>query len=445
MILCLNKQIHYSIIFISLIYCACQQSGQKIPSKDYTICYLSSWEADEIQAITLITLSEEFTRQTGIPVEFEFLGRDALIELKGRIIKGDMPDIVDHDITELSAFFIINGLSNIHSLNSFFLTETGPDGQENTIDIFNQEQLDVFKINDDYYFCPYSQIISGFFYNKELYRLQNLNPPKTWREFLFLGEVLRSLNLISKKNDITHSKNNAYYSYEIIKNLYGYSELHKTATDRSGAIWDTQEMKTSIDLIDSFRDSNIFSNQYYYHTSSLCDPLPWIFPNMKEIPSDINLNHNSYIYKNIGFFPFPSLSLSSIGFPSLSKSLDNDRKQEYNAMGWALLNNNQNHEISKLFLKFLLRKEMSQQYSESALTISARIDIPRPINIPELEKWLTSGMEYHQQFGGVMNEYPLWWSTVFVPLNDRLIQGKINTEFFLSEIKKASIDYWEQY
>lgn len=155
--------------------------------------YMSMWTSTEPQAKYLKDVAAAFEKNTGIKVSFTFVGRDVMNKLRAQLLKGTPPDVVDQDLTELNAVFITGGKKILaQDLSSFFYRTKGPEGQARMMDVLPETLVKFYEKNGKLYFFPYEFVTSGFHYNKALFKANGLTPPKTWDEFIAVGEALKA-------------------------------------------------------------------------------------------------------------------------------------------------------------------------------------------------------------------------------------------------------------
>ena len=133
--------------------------------KDVTIQYASCFNEAEQQAIWLKDMAEQWAKETGGSVNFNFAGRDVLTSVKSDILIGNAPDIIDNDASELIAALLTDQEVLLEPLNDVYARSAY--GEDTPIkDNMNGAYTLYTEAGNDYV-MPFIYITSGFFYNRQ--------------------------------------------------------------------------------------------------------------------------------------------------------------------------------------------------------------------------------------------------------------------------------------
>lgn len=425
-----------SIILVTGLLSGCGKTKEASKKMLKELNYVSMWNDGEPQAEVIKAIAIAFEEETGVKVQVEFAGRDILTKIRSRLLMNDAPDIIDQDLSEISGA-LMKEEPLIMPLTEFYESE-GPDGSGKMMDIFNEDVVRLYEKDKELYYMPYSYITSGFFYDKEMFNKYDITPPSTWKEFVANNEKLKSQGVAPLALDGNISFYNAYYYYWATIRQLGKGALYEAAGDKTGVSWDQPGFLEAAKMVyeiskngknhfqDGYEGSNYPAGQSDWALgksgSILCGS--WIPVETKDIAGD---------KFKFGFYPFPEVAGGS----------GNGKDVEAYLIGCAVPKDAKNPVGAKTFLKFMMKKEFADQYASETLNLSARKDVAYPEMLKEIEPFVTGAADFHLSYDGAMASYSEWFAKVFYPLDNELVFGTMTPEEFISELKKASKDYWK--
>jgi raffinose/stachyose/melibiose transport system substrate-binding protein len=186
-----------SILFCVTLIMTCSLAfagGNRQNASGARLVYWSMWNEAEPQGQVIARAAEAFTRETGIPVEINFNGRDIRMTLQPALDAGEVIDIFDEDIERVSQTWG-NYLLPLDSYVTQIYPTTGgrPYNQ-----VVNRTLLDLARQlgNGQIKNIPYQPMAYVVMYNKDLFVRAGITVlPKTWNEMLDACAKLKAINV----------------------------------------------------------------------------------------------------------------------------------------------------------------------------------------------------------------------------------------------------------
>lgn len=412
-----------------------KKEEEKDTKKPGKINYVSMWNEGEPQAEVIKAIGEAYSQETGTEVEIEFAGRDVLTKIRSRLLMNDAPDIIGQDLSELNGALMKED-PLVLPLTDFF-SEEGPESGT-MMDLFDEDVVRLYEQNGDLYYMPYSYITSGFFYDKTMFSELGLKAPGTWDEFITNNEKLKEAGVAPLALDGNISFYNAYYYYWSVVRVLGKGALYEAAGDKTGNAWDDPGFLKAAELVaeiskggknhfqDGYEGSNYPAAQSDWALgksgSVLCGS--WIPVETKDI-ADADFE--------FGFYPYPQID-GGVG---------SNKDVEAYLIGCAIPMDAPNPEGAKDFLRFMMKEENAMKYANETLNISARVDVPYPSILKDIQPFVSGADSFHLSYDGAMAMYSEWFANVFYPIDNQLVFGDITPEEFIEQLKAESIKYWK--
>jgi len=377
-----------------------------------------------------------FERDTGINMTLVPAGRDVLTKVKVDLLAGNPPDLMDQDLSELSAALLGDEVLVI-PLNDL-LDGPGPDGEAKFRDVFSPGDLELYAEGETIYFIPWVKITSGFWYDKTMFTSNNLTTPNTWDEFITVCEALKGNGIPPLALDGGVYDYNAYYYYWAVQRVLGSGKFSEAAHDRTGAAWDDPGYLRAAEMVYELSKSGKDFFQDGYEGSMwpaaqsdfalgelglmLCGS--WIPKELSDMIADDF---------EFGFYPFPVIN-GGVGKVTDTESF---------LMGFAIPKEANNPDNASKFILYWLQKEWATKAAMANACFSARPDVESHPIVAEAKEFLMNSTSAHKPYDGLMGDLPMWWTDVFHPVNNSLTFGTITPEEFIAEIKALTIEYWQ--
>ena len=178
------------ILVLGLILNSCDQGADKSAS----LVYWSMWNEAEPQGQVIARAAEAFTRETGINIEVNFMGRDIRMILQPAMDAGERIDIFDEDIDRVNSTWA-NFLLPLDPYIDQVFSTTG--GQPYS-GLVNRTLLNLARTagGGSVRSIPYQPFVFTVMYNKDLFnRAGIIRLPATWDEFLDACEKLKAIGV----------------------------------------------------------------------------------------------------------------------------------------------------------------------------------------------------------------------------------------------------------
>jgi len=400
------------------------------------INYAAMWTEGEPAAQWIAHQARAFTEKTGVEVNITFVGRDVLTKIKSQILTGDAPDIVDQDLSEITAALLAGGEEQIMPLDDI-LNGPAPDGEEKLMDVFNKGFLDLYAFNGQNYFIPYMFITSGFYYDKALWADEGISVPGTWDEFIAAGEAFQSAGIDFLAQDY-ESMYNAYYYYWACARILGPGKLLEAAKDETGAKWDDPGFLKAADLIYELSAGGKHMFQKDYAASQ------WPAGQSDfALGSQAALMCGTWIPVEVGELAGPEFEWGFFPFPVVEGGAGNINQMEAYLIGWSVPAGAKNADAAKDFLVFMSSHESAQGFVDGSY-MGARLDCTMPEVLADVAPHLAAAESFFLSYDGCASQAGEWFNNVFYPLDDKLLHGSITPEEFIAAIKADTIAFYSK-
>jgi len=186
-----------SILFCLTLIMACGlvfAGGNRQATSGTKLVYWSMWNEAEPQGQVIARAAEAFTRETGIPVEINFNGRDIRMTLQPALDAGETIDIFDEDIERVSQTWG----NYLLPLDSYVTRSYPTTGNRPYNQVVNKTLLDLARQlgNGQIKNIPYQPMAYVVMYNKDLFARAGITTlPKTWDEMLDACAKLKAIGV----------------------------------------------------------------------------------------------------------------------------------------------------------------------------------------------------------------------------------------------------------
>jgi len=396
-----------------------------------TLTWWSMWNPGEPQMQVLDKIAKDFQQANpNIKVNILWGGRGILAKVRQTLLTGNPPDLVDKDADEMGGAFISNG----QALPLDDVVNAKIEGEDKTISaVVPNSYLKQFYMNGHYYLIPYEVISSGFWYNSaQAGKFGLTNPPNTWDQFVALAKTLKGKGIPPLALDPL-GINSAYYFYWLAERFGGPGAFNKAAGDKTGAAWnDPMWAKVSGAVADLVALKPFEPN---YEGSK--------YPSGQNVWAQGNaamLLMGSWAPSETEKMAVPGFQYRMFPFPQVSGGKNS---VEVYLIGWSIPKGAKQVDAAKKLMLYAMNKTRLQGIIDVAKNLTPRTDMSAPPELKDVKAMLESGAPVNRIYDGVQTDYPGWWQTVFIPLDDQLILGKLTGTAFLSQLKQNSINYYK--
>lgn len=405
------------------------------PAEPVTIEYFSGWNEGEPYVELFKEIIADFEAEhPNITVNASWNGRESLTKLRPMLLAGNVPDITDHGADELFGALIKEGLT--YPLNDAL--DSNAYGQDvKWRDTFLGGQLELYSMGDEIHTIPFWLDTTGFYYDGRLFEEQGVTPPATWDEFLTLCDTLNDQGVPPLVQDGGIDFYNGYYYTHFVQRVMGTGAFNAAAGDKTGAAWDDPGYLQAAEMLQELVDRGCFIEGFegYQWPAGQVDFVQgegamllcstWIPAETQDSAPE------GFEYR---FFPVPLVEGGK------GKITDAEMFQ------WAfvVLKDGPHKEEAIEFLKFFLqRKYVDRMAAEHNAIMSLKGSAAPPLNA-DAYAFLEQSDATFRLYDGASSDYPEWWKTVFLPLDDQLLFGQISAEEFIAQLKEDSIKYWNK-
>lgn len=421
------------VVVLLLAACSSNDSTSNSTSKDgTTIKYWSMWNKGEPQQLVLQKIINEYEdANPGVTVDVQWMGRQVMSNVRNAALGGDAPDLTDQAGAEIEGALLNNDLAEpLDELLSMEIPNEGTTFQ----DVFMNETLSFYHQEGTTYFIPYEIISSGFHYNEKVFEKYGIEPPKTWEEFIEVNNKLKSEGIAPLAQDGNIDFYNAYYYYWLAERVMGPSALLGAAGDKTGETWSQPGYLEAAKKVQELVENDYFTDGYTGSQYPAAQTA-WARGDAAMILNGSWLSSETAEYSSKDFvyraFPFPEIEGGEGSY----------YQAELYLIGW-VAPKGANTKAVQDFLAFAMQKKYQEGIVNDTGNISTRNDLDAPAVLVDFKEMIVNASSYHREYDGLQAEYPEWWKTVFLPLGDKLIFGKIKAEEFVQELQEQSKQYW---
>lgn len=433
------------ILLTSFTLAACGGGGTSTPGdnsspdaggndQNTTIRYWSLWNQGEPQQQVIQRIIEDFEEANpNVKVEVEWMGRKVLSKVQNALLANDTPDIVDHLFSSMKSPLLEGGLTE--PLDDL-LKQQIPNENVELETVYTDGLIDMVAIDGTVSFLPYEVISSGFFYDENLFNQLGVKAPKTWDEFIALNDALKSEGIAPLSLDGTASGYNASYYYWLITRIGGPDALQQAAGDESGETWNDPAYLEAAQKVQELVDKGYFMDGY---SGSQYPAAQTAWAQGK---AGLNLN-GTWLPSETSQYASDSFKYRAFAFPEIEGGKGSYNDVEVDTMGWVAMKGADMETVNE-FLAFAMQKTYQEGIVTESTNISPRHDLSLPEELSDFEEIINNAENFHMKYAGMTAEFPKWWETVFLPIDNELVFGQISAEQFISKIQEQSIKFWKE-
>ncbi|MEH7083521.1 extracellular solute-binding protein [Neobacillus drentensis] len=422
-----------SILLVAvLLLAACSSSSSS--SEKTTIKYWSMWNKGEPQQVVIQKIIDEYEdANQNVKVDVQWMGREVMSKVRNAALSGDAPDLTEQSGAEIEGALINNKL--VEPLNDLLSKKIPKEGTAFQ-DVFIDDILPFYQKEGNTYFIPYEIISSGFHYNETLFKKYGVEPPATWDQFVEINKKFQSEGLAPLAQDGNIDFYNAYYYYWLVERLMGPGALVKAAGDKTGETWSQPEYLEAAKKVQELADNKFFA-EGYKGSQYPAAQTAWASGKsaMILVGSWLSSETAEYSSKDFKYKAFP--------FPEVEGGKGGKDQAELYLIGWVAPKGADKKAVQD-FLAFAMQKKYQEGIVKDTKNISTRKDLEAPEALADFRDIVVNASSYHKEYDGLQAEYPDWWKTVFLPLDDKLIFGEMKAEEFVQQLQKQTKNYWSK-
>ena len=178
-------------VLVVLALGSCKADGKSGSGSGAKLVFWSMWNEAEPQGQVIAKAVAAFTKETGIPVEVNFNGREIRQTLQPALDAGETIDIFDEDIGRVNNTWG----SYLLSLDSYYNQAYPSTGGQPFVSVIHKSLVDLAKDlgGGSLKVVPYQPFAYIVMYNKDLFNQAGIaSLPKTWDDFLDVCAKLKA-------------------------------------------------------------------------------------------------------------------------------------------------------------------------------------------------------------------------------------------------------------
>ena len=391
-----------------------------------TIRYFSMWNEGEPQQVVLQGIIDSFESETGIKVDALWGGREILTSVRAALSAGDAVDLVDLDAEPLVGALVNTG----ETLSLAGMLDMAIPGEDNTVAaVIPSAFLDIYAINGEPHLIPYEVISSGIHYDGSRLADLGIDPPETWDEFI-AASIASGENAVQADGLINFY--NAYWLYWLMVRHGGPGVFYNAASDPTGESWRTESMVNAVADLVELVESGAMAEGY--------DGSNYPFAQQEWATGNGTFMVNgTWLASETSSYASPSFDYRLLSFPTVDGGFES---AELYQIGWVVPRAAESPNAAMRFIAYALNQERLAGIADVAKNLTPRADIGVPAEIQDAADIFAAEPSVHRPYDGVQGDFPEYWETVFLPLDDQLFFRQISGEEFIDQIASATADYW---
>lgn len=425
-------------VAMTLALAACGSGdGQDSSETTDSLTYWSMWKEGEPQQQVLSDAIDAFTTETGIKVDVQWQGRDVLKKVLPTLQGGNVPDLVDQESGPIQSSLV--GLDAAHDLTDAY-EEPIPGEEGQTVrSVIPEPYIDLMTASDGTLFMvPYELISSAIWFDKARLPDVENDPPQNWDDFTALLSGLKAdgHNPLAQDGDI--GIYNAYWTVWGLIRALGAGNANALVADTTGAAWDDPRVLEVGKKIEEMVAGGYFIPGYDG------SKYPAIQQKWADGDADFLIN-GTWAPSETSSYQEPGFEISSFQYPNYATDAPGNGSVEVGMLGFAVPESAKNYDNAKKFMAWMLSKESVEGISTVTENLTPREDIPAPDSLKNIKETIDNAPMVHRPYDGIDADFPNYFPTVFQPVNNKLIFGKITGKEWVDSLKAATIKYWGQH
>lgn len=409
-----------------------QEANQDTPPESTSFTYWSMWSEGEPQQIVAQEAIDEFTAETGITVNVEWIGRDNMKKLSPTLNSPEAPaDLVDAAQRNIKSVLV----STDSSLSMNDVLDSHIPGEDVTVSsVLPQEYLDMVTEDGNTWMVPYQVISSAFWFNGDTNPDLVTNPPATWDELITWLDATKADGRVPIAQDGDIANFNLYYFAELAIRNTEPGALLAAAGDETGEALKAEGFVKAAEQLQQLVDGGYFVDGY---SSS-----KWPAMQQKWAQNDAELIYNGT------WIPHETRESASEGFEYRAFAMPEttpggNMSQEVSFIGFAIPAKAPNADAAEQFVAYFMNKDRLSRVATIAGNMPPRTDIDVPEELADVKRLIDEAPAVHGQFDQIIDNHGDWTTKVLIPLVNQLAFGELTAEQFSAQLPEASAQYWK--
>ncbi len=399
------------------------------------LVYWVLWNEGEPEQMVFSEIADEFEKAyPNVDVKLTWAGREVLTKARSALLAGTQLDLVDQAADELNGALIKNDLAL--PLDDL-LTENAYGEEVAFQDVLLPGVLEPYRWKGNVVFIPYALYTSAFWYDENYFNENGLTVPKTWDEFMQMCETLKGQGKACIAQDGTVDFYNAYYFYWLAERVMGPGAWYAAVSDPTGAAWDDPGWLKVAQMVQEPVQKGYFMSGWEGNVWP-AGQVAWSQGEAAVVLC------GSWIPNETNKTAKPDFKYRGFLFPEVAGGKGKATEMESYLIGWVIPKDAKNPAAAREFIKFAMQKQFRDRHVEMAKTMSARGDANLPELLPDMGGWFENSTLLFKPYDGVQADHPSFWTTIFLPDQDKLMKLQITPEEFIKTMKEQSVEYWSK-
>lgn len=396
-----------------------------------SLTYWSMWSSGEPQQKVIQRAIDQFTKETGIAVNVQWIGRDNLRKLAPTLNSPVTPaDLVDG--AQRNVRSILVSTNNQTDLSPVYAAPIPGEAGNTVGGVIPEKFLQSVTIGEQKWLVPYEIITSQWWYDAALLPDVGQSPPRTWPDLIALLDRVKARGIAPIALDGDIGNFNLYYFTEIAVRYLGPGNLRKAVAYKTGeALKDARILKTA-ERIESLVKGGYFAPGY--------NASKWPAMQQRWATHNAALIFNGpWIVSETTSYAAPGFKPRSFPMPPVADGAHNT--QEVSFIGFAIPKKAANGEAAQKFISYFLAKDRLSGIATESRNLTPRADIAVPDELADAKRVIESSPEVHSQFDGLIDVDADYTNKVLIPLVNDLIFGVKSAQAFQSSLVENTVTY----
>lgn len=399
---------------------------------DGRFTYWSMWNENEPQQIVIQSAIEQFTSDTGIEVDVQWVGRDIAKKLAPTLNAAVTPmDLVDGPQRKIYSALVSTG--SHHDLASLYARNVPGEGQT-VEEVLIPNVRDVVTTDGVTWMVPYTMFSASWWYDGGAMPELAGNEPASWDGLvaLFDNRKQQGRQVIAQDGDIGFY--NLYFFTEIAVRHLGPNNLNAAIEDRSGEALKHPGILRTAEQIEELVSSGFFASGY--------DASKWPAQQQAWAAGEMDFIYmGTWLPKETASFMGEGFQPRSFQMPAVSD--DSVHTNEVAYIGYSIPARAENIGAAEQFIAYFMKKENLARLAEVAEVIVPRPGIEIAEHLKPLYDDLNSGGLSHAAYDGINSYNADYTRKVLTPLVNELIFGQIGASEFHDQLVEQTVRYWD--
>lgn len=389
--------------------------------KDVTLTYWAAWSEGEPQQVIMDAVIEDFTAETGIKVDAQYMGRQVTQTLINALASGEGPDLYDAGTRNIMDFHARGFLADLRPL----LDKDVP-GEDGTVgDTFADSVVESSQADGNLAILPTYINSNAIWFNAARFPELRDSPPQSWDELIALFDEHKAQGLVPVGADGTVAGYNVFWIFQNLVQLGGPGTMRGLAEDTAN--WDAPEVLKAAQRVQQLVEGGYLDNTYM---------------GSKYPDAQNRWANDEYSFMiNGSYMGGETEDQQAEGFEAdtfLFPGEGGKQTIEITANGLAVNADSKHMDASLDFLAFAAKSEFQSMWSTEAGFIGARSDVEPPSSLVSLYEHIQTAEQVTGAHDLAAATHPEWWNDIFLPASDALFGGKIDAEAFVARGKAGT-------